>query len=65
MESDLKGHRVVVAGGSRGIGNAIALGFAAEGCAVSICARGAEALEAARVEIAAQVMQVNGAQGMR
>ena len=65
MELGLKGHRVVVAGGSRGIGNAIALGFAAEGCAVSSCARGAEALEAARVEIAAQVMQVNGAQGIR
>ncbi len=53
MELGLKGHRVVVAGGSRGIGKAIALGFAAEGCAVSICARGAEALEAARAEIAA------------
>lgn len=53
MELGLKGRRVVVAGGSRGIGKAIALGFAAEGCAVSICARGAEALEAARAEIAA------------
>lgn len=43
---------MVVAGGSRGIGKAIALGFAAEGCAVSICARGAGPLEAARAEIA-------------
>ena len=44
---------MVVAGGSRGIGKAIALGFAAEGCAVSICARGLEALESARADIAA------------
>jgi 3-oxoacyl-[acyl-carrier protein] reductase len=53
MELGLKKRRVVVAGGSRGIGKAIALGFAAEGCAVSICARGSDALEAARTEIAA------------
>lgn len=48
------GRRVIVMGGSRGIGRSIALGFAAEGAAVSICARGAAALEATRQEIAAQ-----------
>ncbi len=53
MDLGLKGRRVVVTGGSKGIGKAIALGFAAEGCSVSICARGAEALESARAEIAA------------
>ena len=53
MELGLGGRRVVVAGGSRGIGRAIALGFAAEGAAVSICARGAGPLEAARAELAA------------
>lgn len=53
MELNLKGLRVVVAGGSRGIGKAIALGFAAEGCAVSICARAPGPLEEARAEIAA------------
>jgi 3-oxoacyl-[acyl-carrier protein] reductase len=47
------GRRVLVAGGSKGIGRAIALGFARAGAAVSICARGAEALEATRAEIAA------------
>ena len=47
------GKRVLVAGGSRGIGRSVALGFAREGAAVSICARGAEALEATRKEIAA------------
>src|SRR5262249_45555800 len=44
--------RVVVAGGSRGIGRAIAMGFAAAGASVSICARGAETLEKTRLEIA-------------
>jgi 3-oxoacyl-[acyl-carrier protein] reductase len=47
------GKRVLVAGGSRGIGRAIALGFAQGGAAVSVCARGAETLEATRSEIAA------------
>lgn len=53
MELGLNGRRVVVAGGSRGIGRAIALAFGAEGAAVSICARGATALEATRSDIAA------------
>ena len=53
MNIDVKGRCVVVAGGSRGIGRAIALGFAAGGAQVSICARGPEALEQTRAEIAA------------
>jgi 3-oxoacyl-[acyl-carrier protein] reductase len=52
MHIDVKGMRVVVAGGSRGIGRAIALAFAESGAAVSICARGAEALTATRAELA-------------
>jgi 3-oxoacyl-[acyl-carrier protein] reductase len=52
MPFDLSNKRVVVTGGSRGIGRAIALGFAGAGADVSICARGAEALESARSEIA-------------
>jgi 3-oxoacyl-[acyl-carrier protein] reductase len=52
MAFDFKGKRVVVCGGSRGIGRSIALGFAASGASVSICARGAETLEATRTEIA-------------
>jgi 3-oxoacyl-[acyl-carrier protein] reductase len=43
----LHGLRVLVAGGSRGIGLAIAEGFADAGAAVSVCARGADALAAA------------------
>jgi len=50
---DFSGYRVLVAGGSRGIGRGIALGFAQAGAAVSICARGAAALEETRLEIAA------------
>ncbi len=53
MNIDVKGKRVVVAGGSRGIGRSIALTLAAAGANVSICARGAQALEATRAELAA------------
>lgn len=49
----LQGRRVVVMGGSRGIGRSIALGFAQEGAAVALCARGKDALEATRAEVAA------------
>ena len=52
MKVDVAGKRVVVAGGSRGIGRSIALAFAEGGAAVSICARGADALEATRKELA-------------
>ena len=53
MAFDFTGKRVVVAGGSRGIGRAIALHFAAAGAHVSICARGAEALAATQADLAA------------
>ena len=43
---------VVIAGGSRGIGRSVALAFAQAGAAVSICARGADALEQTRQELA-------------
>ncbi len=53
MSLDFSDRRVVVCGGSRGIGRSTALGFAAAGAAVSICARGAEQLEITRAELAA------------
>jgi len=49
---DFSGRRVVVAAGSRGIGRSIALAFAAAGAGVSFCARGREALEATRAQMA-------------
>ena len=52
MNIDLAGKRAIVAGGSRGIGRAIALAFAEAGAGVSICARGAERLAATREDIA-------------
>jgi 3-oxoacyl-[acyl-carrier protein] reductase len=52
MKIDLAGKRAIVAGGSRGIGRAIALALAGAGAGVSICARGAERLAATREEIA-------------
>ena len=39
------GYRIVIAGGSKGIGRSMALAFAASGAAVSICARGQAALD--------------------
>jgi len=42
-----KGRKIVIMGGSRGIGFATAEGFAAEGAAVAICARGADGLDVA------------------
>src|SRR4029077_16747546 len=51
MQISFKGKRVVVAGGSRGIGRSIALAFADAGAAVSICARGPAALDKTSAEI--------------
>ncbi len=52
MAFDFTGKRAVVCGGSRGIGRSVALGLAEAGAAVSICARGAETLQATRAEVA-------------
>lgn len=51
MDLKLSGKKVLIAGASRGIGLASAKAFAAEGCDIAICARGAEGVEAAVSEI--------------
>lgn len=43
---DFSGYRIVIAGGSKGIGRAIALDFLAAGGSVAVCARGREGLDA-------------------
>ncbi|HEV2147602.1 MAG TPA: SDR family NAD(P)-dependent oxidoreductase [Longimicrobiaceae bacterium] len=53
MDLGLSGSVAVVGGASRGIGKAIAAALAAEGCAVALCARGAEELERAADEVGA------------
>ena len=54
MDLQLADKAAIVTGGSRGIGKAIALELAREGCAVAIVARGLDALTAAAEEIRAE-----------
>ncbi len=51
MDTGLEGKAAFVGGASKGIGKAVALGLAREGCRVAICARTRETLEAAAEEI--------------
>ncbi len=51
---EFTGRRVVVMGGSRGIGRSIALAFAKQGAAVAICARGGDSLAATKRELEAE-----------
>jgi 3-oxoacyl-[acyl-carrier protein] reductase len=51
MEISFKGRKVIVAGGSRGIGRSIAQAFAAEGADVAICGRSTQSLDTAIAEL--------------
>lgn len=59
MELNIHGKNALVTGGSHGIGRAIALGLAAEGCNVAICAT-----TPARVADVAEGIQAHGVQGV-
>ena len=48
MNFGLDGKTALITGGSKGIGRACAVAFAAEGCAVHLVARDQARLEAAR-----------------
>ncbi|HLF78209.1 MAG TPA: SDR family oxidoreductase [Dehalococcoidia bacterium] len=58
MDLGLKDKVAIVTGGSRGIGRAICLGLAAEGCNVALCARGEERLRETEAELKAQGVKV-------
>ncbi|HFF6202616.1 TPA: SDR family NAD(P)-dependent oxidoreductase [Stenotrophomonas maltophilia] len=51
---DFTGRRVLIAGGSKGIGREMALAFAGAGAQVSVCARGHAGLDALRADAQAQ-----------
>ena len=51
MDLQLSGRKAIVTGASKGIGRSTAEQLAAEGCALALCARGAEALEALADEL--------------
>ncbi len=61
MNISFESKNVVVAGGSRGIGRSIALGFAAAAANVSICARGASGLAQVEAELKRHGRKVHGA----
>ncbi len=60
MDLGLKGKKVAVTGGSKGIGRAIAQGFAAEGAGVSICARNAAEVDATVASLKAKGVKAFG-----
>ena len=54
MDLGLTGKVAMISGGSRGIGRAVAAGLAAEGCRLSLCARGIDGLDDAVRELRGQ-----------
>ncbi|MGH8013123.1 MAG: SDR family NAD(P)-dependent oxidoreductase [Candidatus Binataceae bacterium] len=61
MDLGLTGKVAMITGASRGLGRAMASALAAEGMRLSICARGAQALEAAATELRREGAEVTAA----
>jgi 3-oxoacyl-[acyl-carrier protein] reductase len=53
VDLHLRGKNALVTGGSRGIGRAIALRLAQEGCGVAVCGRTSQTLQSVKAELAA------------
>ena len=60
MDLGLKGRNAAITGSSQGIGHAIALALAAEGCNVALSARNKERLDKAVAEVAAKDVKAIG-----
>ena len=58
MDLGLTNKVAMISGASRGIGRAIALGLAAEGCRLSLCARGKEQLDKTAQEVGERASDV-------
>lgn len=56
---DFSGYRVVIAGGSKGIGRAMAEAFARAGASVSVCARGETSLAELRRELSGKGIDID------
>ena len=62
MDLKLKGHNVLVTGGTKGIGRAIVEILSDEGCNIALCARNADDVNAAVEAISAKGVKVVGQQ---
>ncbi|MDA8911964.1 SDR family oxidoreductase [Pseudomonadales bacterium] len=60
MDLKLTGHNVIITGGTKGIGRAIAETLAEEGCNIAICARNADDVSSAVASLSAKGVKVTG-----
>jgi NAD(P)-dependent dehydrogenase (short-subunit alcohol dehydrogenase family) len=61
MDLGLKGKKAIVTGGTRGIGRAIAMQLAEEGCDTGVCARDGEQVTETVAALAAKGVRATGA----
>ena len=60
MDLKLSGHNVIITGGTKGIGRAIAETLASEGCNVGICARSEDDVTSAVAALSEKGVKVTG-----